>query len=312
MRLCPGALKIAMTATAGSDVVQSGRPIFNDFFQHLWPYIVAAVAEWYRYRTVVCFVTGSSPVPLKTRRLEIQRAYHHIPIHPADRRKTALVTNFGTFEFVFMQFGLCNAAQTWMRFIHELLRGLGYCFVYVDDILIASTNANSDKKRVREVLQRIDDFGLTINASKCMFGCFEVRFVGYLVNKDGILPLPEKVALIANYKQPTTVRDLRKAHHSQDADLALMIDASDFSFVASLNEITSNGSKPLGFFSKQLTPAQTKYSAFDRELLAPYSAIKYFRHMIEGHILILYTDHKLLTFAFNQKLDKASPRQLPT
>ncbi|GFV47113.1 uncharacterized protein TNCV_198081 [Trichonephila clavipes] len=30
---------------------------------------VAAVAEWYRYRTVVCFVTGSSPVPLKTRRV---------------------------------------------------------------------------------------------------------------------------------------------------------------------------------------------------------------------------------------------------
>ncbi|GFX48161.1 hypothetical protein TNCV_4114961 [Trichonephila clavipes] len=28
-----------MTATAGSDVVPSGRPIFDDFFQHLWPYI---------------------------------------------------------------------------------------------------------------------------------------------------------------------------------------------------------------------------------------------------------------------------------
>ncbi|GFX44060.1 hypothetical protein TNCV_4118561 [Trichonephila clavipes] len=27
------------TATAGSDVVQSGRPIFDDFLQHLWPYI---------------------------------------------------------------------------------------------------------------------------------------------------------------------------------------------------------------------------------------------------------------------------------
>ncbi|GFT73008.1 hypothetical protein TNCV_1977051 [Trichonephila clavipes] len=27
------------TAMAGSDVVQSGRPIFDDFFQHLWPYI---------------------------------------------------------------------------------------------------------------------------------------------------------------------------------------------------------------------------------------------------------------------------------
>ncbi|GFV54471.1 uncharacterized protein TNCV_2865551 [Trichonephila clavipes] len=30
---------------------------------------VAAVAEWYRYRTVACFVTSSSPVPLKTRRV---------------------------------------------------------------------------------------------------------------------------------------------------------------------------------------------------------------------------------------------------
>ncbi|GFT50415.1 hypothetical protein TNCV_1004171 [Trichonephila clavipes] len=28
-----------MIATAGSDIVQSGRPIFDDFFQHLWPYI---------------------------------------------------------------------------------------------------------------------------------------------------------------------------------------------------------------------------------------------------------------------------------
>ncbi|GFU55294.1 transposable element Tcb2 transposase [Trichonephila clavipes] len=30
---------LGRTATAGSDVVQSGRPIFDDFFQHLWPYI---------------------------------------------------------------------------------------------------------------------------------------------------------------------------------------------------------------------------------------------------------------------------------
>ncbi|GFW08455.1 hypothetical protein TNCV_2774771 [Trichonephila clavipes] len=33
------AAKTYKTATAGSDVVQSGRPIFDDFFQHLWPYI---------------------------------------------------------------------------------------------------------------------------------------------------------------------------------------------------------------------------------------------------------------------------------
>ncbi|GFW76709.1 hypothetical protein TNCV_4944261 [Trichonephila clavipes] len=35
---CPRCMD-GRTATAGSDVVQSGRPIFDDFFQHLWPYI---------------------------------------------------------------------------------------------------------------------------------------------------------------------------------------------------------------------------------------------------------------------------------
>ncbi|GFY60097.1 uncharacterized protein TNIN_268131 [Trichonephila inaurata madagascariensis] len=46
------------------------------------------------------------------------------------------------------------------------------------------------------------------------------------------------------------------AHPSQDADLALMTDASDFGLGASLNEITSHGFKPLGFFSKKLAPAK--------------------------------------------------------
>ncbi|GFW39338.1 hypothetical protein TNCV_1833231 [Trichonephila clavipes] len=32
-------LVMSLTATAGSDVFQSGRPIFDDIFQHLWPYI---------------------------------------------------------------------------------------------------------------------------------------------------------------------------------------------------------------------------------------------------------------------------------
>lgn len=40
------------------------------------------------------------------------------------------------------------------------------------------------------------------------------------------------------------------AHPSQDADLALMTDASDFGLGASLNEITSDGLKPLGFSLK--------------------------------------------------------------
>jgi hypothetical protein len=55
--------------------------------------------------------------------------------------------------------------------------------------------------------------------------------------------------------------------------------------------------QPLGFFSKNLEPAQTRYSAFDRELWACFSGIRHFRHMLEGRQFILFTDHKPLTQA---------------
>jgi len=65
----------------------------------------------------------------------------------------------------------------------------------------------------------------------------------------------------------------------------------------------------LAFFSKKLSKDETKYSAFDRDLLAIYLAIKHFRHMLEVKTFVIYTGHKPLTFAFKQKPEKSSPQQ---
>ncbi|GFX50221.1 hypothetical protein TNCV_2782431 [Trichonephila clavipes] len=51
------------------DIANLQRPIKTYIYEHPNAVLPAAVAEWYRYRTVACFVTGSSPVPLKTRRV---------------------------------------------------------------------------------------------------------------------------------------------------------------------------------------------------------------------------------------------------
>ncbi|GBP26297.1 Retrovirus-related Pol polyprotein from transposon 412 [Eumeta japonica] len=53
-----------------------------------------------------------------------------------------------------------------------------------------------------------------------------------------------------------------------------------------------------------------KYSAYDRELLAIYMAIKHFRNQIEGQQLTIYTDHKPITYAFAKiGTDSETPRR---
>ncbi|GBN51057.1 Transposon Tf2-8 polyprotein [Araneus ventricosus] len=63
-------------------------------------------------------------------------------------------------------------------------------------------------------------------------------------------------------------------------------------------------------FSRILNAAERKYNTHDRELLAIYSAIRFFRYFVEGRDFLILTDHKPLTYAFKQDHEKNSPRQI--
>ena len=66
---------------------------------------------------------------------------------------------------------------------------------------------------------------------------------------------------------------------------------------------------PISFFSKKMKSAETRYSTFDRELLAVYLAIRHFRYFLQGRQFHVLTDHKPLTFALHARPDRHSPRQ---
>lgn len=302
-------------------------------------------------------------------KVDLAKAYHQVPVNEDDIPKTAIVTPFGLFEFLFMTFGLCNAAQTFQRLIHQVLRGLNFAFVYLDDICIASANESEHREHLREVFKRLDRHNLRINWAKCELGKPQLTFLGHLITPDGIKPLPERVDAIAKFPKPKIAKELKSflatinfyrkfiphamefqtiliamingnrkndrtplewndereqafdktkrqladatllAHPKRDAELSLCVDASDIAAGAVLHQIVDGQIEPLGFFSKKFDSAQLRYSTYDRELTAMFLGVRHFRHFIEGRACHIYTDHKPLTFAFNQNLDKASPRQ---
>ncbi|GFU30051.1 retrovirus-related Pol polyprotein from transposon 17.6 [Trichonephila clavipes] len=268
-------------------------------------------------------------------KIDIFKTFHQIPIAECDIPKTAVTTPWGLYEYTHLCFGLVNAPQTFMRFMHEVLRGLPFCFVYLDDILCYSENAEEHRSHLRTIFQRLSSYGLKLNISKCVFGVTELIFLGHLITPDGIKPLPDKVQAVLDYKQPETVRRTQKplnwsseaitafqrckqaladaallAHPSPSAPLALHVDASDYAIGGALHQVVDSELQPLAFFSRKLTSSEKSYSAYDRELLAIYSAIRHFRYMLEARDFTVFTDHKPLTYAFRQKSDKCSPRQI--
>ena len=81
--------------------------------------------------------------------------------------------------------------------------------MYLDDILIYSSNIDEYNEHMRLVLDWLSEFRLYVNPKKCEFGTEKVEVLGYIVDTKGVSLDPERVHMISDWQEPTSYHELQ-------------------------------------------------------------------------------------------------------
>jgi hypothetical protein len=133
-------------------------------------------------------------------KIDMRSGYHQLRIRPSDIPKTAFITMYGLYEFTVMSFGLTNALAFFMNLMNSVFMDYldKFVVVFIDDILIYSQSEEEHVDHLKMVLQRLREHQLYAKLSKREFWIDEVMFLAHIINKDGLVVDPKKVADIMN------------------------------------------------------------------------------------------------------------------
>ncbi|RVW67114.1 Retrovirus-related Pol polyprotein from transposon 17.6 [Vitis vinifera] len=144
-------------------------------------------------------------------KIDLQSGYHQLRVRGEDVPKTAFRTRYGHYEFLVMPFGLTNAPATFMDLMNRVFKPYldQFVVVFVDDILVYSRSREEHEGHLSIVLQTLRDKQLYAKLKKCEFWLDRISFLGHVVSNDGISVDPGKVDVVANWRRPSTVTEIR-------------------------------------------------------------------------------------------------------
>lgn len=125
------------------------------------------------------------------------------------REQDTINTHKGLYRCSRLLYGVASAPAIWQREIENILADIPGVSVFLDDIRITGPDDDTHLHRLELVLQRLQQFNIKINEEKCEFFQNEIRYCGYVIDKDGIHKEKRKMDAIDKMPRPLNQSELR-------------------------------------------------------------------------------------------------------
>lgn len=132
-----------------------------------------------------------------------------LPMHVNEESFTTVTTHKGLNHYNRLPFGITSAPAVFQHAMDQILSGLSRVRCYLHDILVTGTTEEEHLKNLDGVLQRLKDYGLRVCKSKCEFFQSSVKYLGHVIDAEGLLKVPSKVKAIMDVPAPKNVSQLR-------------------------------------------------------------------------------------------------------
>jgi hypothetical protein len=252
--------------------------------------------------------------------IDLNMDYYSMPLLEQSKKLCIICLPWGLYQYNVLPQGVKPATDIFQQRMGELFYDLSTTDSFMDDIIVNPDKCMLFQTEVTYLGFIITRDGIKPQPEKIQ-GILNMmppktqkdvrRFVGminfyrdlYPKRAETLAPLTDlcghkrKFTWEAQHEQAfqqmkeITEQDIMLTYPQFDKPFHIYTDASELQ----IGGVIMQDSKPLGFFSKKLTHTQKKYLVTEQELLAIVETIKYFRHMLLGHRIVVHTDHKNLT-----------------
>lgn len=132
--------------------------------------------------------------------MDLTSGFYNMPLHEDDRKYSAFTTPMGLYEYNRLPQGLCNSPGSFMRMMTSIFGDQNYLSLlcYLDDLLVFAPDEETALQRLEMVFGRLRGHNLKLAPKKCFFLRRSVKFLGHIIDENGVSTDPSKVENITN------------------------------------------------------------------------------------------------------------------
>lgn len=141
--------------------------------------------------------------------IDLSDAFLQIEVDDKSSELLIINTHVGLFKYNRLTFGIKTAPTIFQEIMDKMIAGLRGVVCYMDDIFVCGSTKQIHDENLILLMKRLKDFGFHIKILKSRFALTEIKYLGCIVNKNGIQPDPHRIEAINNMPEPTNLTELR-------------------------------------------------------------------------------------------------------